>query len=70
MLYDSDDCTYSLNGKKTDDRYEVIGHIREDILFHENGLMDEIDYLPEFDKVAMNRYKWRISQAPVFMWSK
>ncbi len=70
ILYDNDDCTYSLDGKSTDQRYEVIGYVWEDILFHENGLMEDLKRLPEFNTVDMNRYKWTISQAPVFMWSK
>ena len=32
--------------------------------------MEDLKRLPEFNTNEMNRYKWRISQAPVFMWSK
>ena len=48
-LYESDECTYSLSGKHNDPRYEVIGAIREDILFHENGLDDDLKALPLYD---------------------
>jgi hypothetical protein len=47
----------------------VIGRIREDILFHENGINLDVKLLPKYDDSNSKKYSWTISQAPYFMWS-
>ncbi len=48
-LYEETTCDYSIANKHTDPRLVSIGKIREDILFHENGLEDEFEQLPQLE---------------------
>lgn len=68
-LTPSTKCNYQVSGKHTDPRYEVIAKIREDFLFHENSIDQELSTMPMHDLKQGSSYSWSISQAPYFMWS-
>lgn len=60
-LYEETECHYSIAGKHTDPRYEVVGSVREDFLFVENGLQSLMESLPMFDLGESARYEWKLS---------
>jgi hypothetical protein len=54
-------CVYQVSGKHTDPRYEVIGKIREDFLFHENSIDQELANMPFYDLKQGQKFAWTIS---------
>lgn len=69
QLYENTQCDYSIAGKHTDPRYEVIGKIREDFLFYENGINTYLEQLPGYNLEQGKKFAWDISQSRYFKWS-
>ena len=65
-LYPETECHLSVANKHLDPRYETTGRIREDILFAENGLAEEMERLPGLEFEESAKFSWQISQAPYF----
>ena len=62
-------CLQRLHTPFTDPRYRLIGHVREDKLFKDNFIYDDMVSLPLFDVRDTTEYEWNLYSNSYYYWS-